>query len=180
MLSVLCRTVLAAAAVALLACSCSVGGGAPQRPPLVLPTGGSVPTTTPLAPTTTPPPPSTPAPTPRKPAPPPPPSSFLSPSGNIRCALAGPTARCDIIKRTYKPGPIPASCQGSYGSSVYANAKVAGFGCVSDFVPAGPVLPYGQTTTYNGTRCTSARDAMTCTTAAGHGFVLSRGRATFR
>lgn len=179
MSGVLRRTVLAAAAVALLASSCSAGGGTPQRPPVVLPTGGSVPTTAPVAPTTTPAP-STPAPTTRKPAPAPPPSFFSSPSGNIRCALAGPTARCDITKHTYEPGPIPASCQGGYGSSVYANATVAGFGCVSDNVPAGPVLPYGQTTTYNGTRCSSARDGITCTTAAGHGFFLSRGKVTFR
>lgn len=177
MLSVSRRTVLAAAAAALLACSCSVAGGAPQRPPLVLPTGGSVPTTAPVAPTTTSAPPTT---TTRKPAPAPPPSFFSSPSGNIRCALAGPDVRCDIATRTYKPGAIPASCKGSYGSSVFANATVAGFGCVTDRVPTGPVLPYGQTTTYNGTRCTSARDAMTCTTAAGHGFVLSRGKAIFR
>ncbi len=178
MSGVLRRTVLAAAVVALLSSSCSVGGGTPQRPPVVLPTGGSVPTTASVAPTTT----AAPAPTTstRKPAPALPPSFFSSPSRNVRCALAGATVRCDITKRTYKPGPVPAGCKGSYGSSVYANATVAGFGCVRDVVPAGPVLPYGQTTTYNGTRCTSARDGITCTTPSGNGFFLSRGKASFR
>src|SRR5258706_3939129 len=40
---------------------------------------------------------------------------FMSPSGNIGCALSETGARCDIRDRSWTPPPRPATCDVNFG-----------------------------------------------------------------
>lgn len=103
----------------------STAGTTDDVPPLPE-TTGPVPSTT--APSTTAPPPTAPSTTaPSTTAPPPtsvpiPPAGastldrFVTPSGNIACAIASEpevSVRCDVLERTYDPGPPPPDCLGA-------------------------------------------------------------------
>ncbi|MGH3498090.1 MAG: DUF6636 domain-containing protein [Nocardioidaceae bacterium] len=89
---------------------------------------------------------------------------FESPSRNIGCLIGSRAVRCDIGKHHYRPGRRPASCHGSWGSSVHVNAgRAAGLGCVTDTVLGGrTVLRYGTSTVHGRFGCTSRFTGMYC------------------
>ena len=105
--------------------------------------------------------------------------SFHSPSGNIRCVIAAKIyTRCDITSRDWRPPPKPRTCEFDWGNTLEVALRGRGkFGCVSDAVEFGRVLPYGESITRGRFRCRSRRTGMRCVnTRNGHGFALSRER----
>jgi hypothetical protein len=105
--------------------------------------------------------------------------SFHSPSGNIRCVIAAKVyTRCDITQRDWRPPPKPSSCEFDWGNTLEVRMKGHGrFGCVSDAVEAGRVLPYGESISRGRFRCRSRTSGVRCVnTRNGHGFALSRER----
>ena len=77
------------------------------------------------------------------------PVSFHSPSGNIRCVIAPRVyTRCDITQRDWRPPPKPRTCEFDWGNTLEVGLRSRGrFGCVSDAVERGRVLPYGESIT---------------------------------
>jgi hypothetical protein len=105
--------------------------------------------------------------------------SFHSPSGNIRCVIAAKThTRCDITHRDWRPPPKPQTCEFDWGNTLEVGLRGRGrFGCVSDAVEPGRVLPYGEAIARGRFRCRSRRSGMRCVnTRNDHGFALSRER----
>jgi hypothetical protein len=105
--------------------------------------------------------------------------SFHSPSGNIRCVIAPKTyTRCDITSRAWRPPPKPRTCEFDWGNTLEVGLRGRGkFGCVSDAIDPGRVLPYGESITRGRFRCRSRTSGMRCVnTRNGHGFALSRQR----
>jgi hypothetical protein len=106
---------------------------------------------------------------------------FLSPSGNIGCAAAPVSVRCDIIERDWEP-PEPAGepCSLDYGNGIaVGKAGPATFTCAGDtvFDPSAAVLEYGEHVELYGYRCESREQAMVCENpTTGNGFELSRER----
>lgn len=107
---------------------------------------------------------------------------FRSPTGNIGCAIAEGTARCDIRNRDWSPSPRPASCsrETGYGQGlvVEATGRVH-FVCAGDTAlnPTGPVLSYGRDSRVDDFTCKSREDGVTCTNRrTGHGFLINRVR----
>jgi hypothetical protein len=104
---------------------------------------------------------------------------FLSPSGNIGCALLGGVARCDIQRRGWSPPARPTSCPAivDFGQGLEVGTAGSGrFVCSGDTVrdPASPKLAYGTASRSGGFLCTSARNGVTCAARASrHGFFLS-------
>lgn len=105
--------------------------------------------------------------------------SFRTPSGNIGCAIAGGSARCDIKARDWKPPPKPANCDVDFGQGIAVAAKGASFVCAGDTAldPTGPVLPYGTDSQVGRFLCASREDGVTCkNSATNRGFFLARDR----
>lgn len=171
-------TLLVLSALALTAC----GGGdktvvktvtAPPTQPTV--------TTAPSTPTT----PATPTETTPPTSPTPPTNTvhrelFRAPSGNIGCAIAGGSVRCDIRRREWSPPPKPPSCDLDYGQGISVGRSLrAGFVCAGDTTldPSFAVLPYGTDSEVGDLTCSSREDGMTCTnTSTNHGFFIARDR----
>ncbi|MEU7901961.1 DUF6636 domain-containing protein [Actinoplanes sp. NPDC049118] len=103
-------------------------------------------------------------------------ANFVSPSGNIGCYVDKDGARCDIVKKAWKPPPAPTDCELDWagGISVY-QAEEAAFTCAGDTVlGAKETLKYGDAVRAGDFMCGSDRKAMRCmNTATGHGFTLS-------
>ena len=107
---------------------------------------------------------------------------FKMPSNNIYCMLETPYnddgLRCDIREVTDSLPPQPASCQFAWGKSfeITPNGSVGTRICVSDAVydPTFPTLAYGMQWNQGGVGCKSAETGLTCTNAAGHGFMISK------
>lgn len=105
--------------------------------------------------------------------------SFHSPSGNIRCVIAAKTyTRCDITSRDWRPPPKPRTCEFDWSNTLEVGLRGRGkFGCVSDAIDPGRILPYGESITRGRFRCRSRTSGMRCVnTRNGHGFALSRQR----
>jgi hypothetical protein len=108
---------------------------------------------------------------------------FKMPSGNINCMLEGPEndngLRCDIRQTSNASPPKPASCEFAWGQSfeILSNGKAGTRICVSDsaYDPSASPLAYGSEWNQGGFVCKSAETGLTCTNAAGHGFMLSKG-----
>lgn len=108
-------------------------------------------------------------------------TAFLSPTGNIGCQMLDGFARCDILQRSWSPPPHPASCsrEVDYGQGLEVGATgKAGFVCAGDTArdPNSPPLRYGYASVEGKIACVSAFTGMTCTSADGHGFFISRQR----
>ena len=103
-------------------------------------------------------------------------AGFVSPSGNIGCYLDRDGARCDIIRKNWRPPPTPDDCDLDWGAgvSVY-KAEEASFTCAGDTVLGGKrTLAYGQALRAGDFLCSSDRKAMRCeNSASGHGFTLA-------
>jgi hypothetical protein len=104
-------------------------------------------------------------------------NGFVSPSGNIACAMSAASARCDLQTRTWSLPPRPANCEFDWGGSLKVTGQGPGFlACTSDS-PFGvtAVLAYGTRSVIGSMACTSAETGMTCrNTVTGHGFSVSR------
>lgn len=102
--------------------------------------------------------------------------TFRTPSGHIGCAYDTTMLRCDVDDVAHKPAR-PKACELDYGSAFGLTPKGrARRLCVGDTAmdPDAKVLAYGKTKHYGPFTCTSRTTGLRCTTAAGHGFSLSR------
>jgi len=101
--------------------------------------------------------------------------AFSSPSGNIRCAISTKAARCDIVKKDWKPPKQPASCTAGWGGGLMVTARGAGIACADGRLAGGKALHYGSAITRGPMRCTSTKDGVTCVhQPSGHAFTLAR------
>ena len=109
-------------------------------------------------------------------------NAFITPSGNIACALVGeekPELRCEI-KSQLSPmpaQPYPGYCEFDWGLGfLLSQSTKPKILCISDtiFFPNHSVLSYGSTWTNSGFKCTSEREGLTCINSNNHGFFLSR------
>lgn len=105
--------------------------------------------------------------------------SFMTPTGNIRCGMAGQSAVCEIKEREYEPPAKPADCDLDHGNVVAVGREgPALFLCYGDtsFGIPTPVLAYGRSTTNGVFRCSTSKTGVICEASRGeHGFELSRG-----
>ncbi len=111
-------------------------------------------------------------------------TSFVTPSGNIHCALVGEknnALRCEISSglNPKPPQPYPGSCEFDWGAGFllpkYGKPKVL---CISDTIASDndATLSYGRTWKNAGFKCTSQKTGLTCINSSGQGFFLSRER----
>jgi len=110
-------------------------------------------------------------------------TSFITPSGNIYCALVGEdknTLRCEIRTKLnpIPPQPYRGYCEFDWGAGFllpkYGKAEVL---CISDTIDGSNyLLSYGSTWTNAGFKCLSQKIGLTCTNSTGQGFFLSRER----
>jgi hypothetical protein len=110
---------------------------------------------------------------------------FKMPSGNIYCIIEPPyegnpasDLRCDIQQMSSKPPPAPKDCPLSWGDA-FAVAQDGNAGtriCHGDTTRDESLmtLAYGTQWNEGGYLCKSATSGLTCTNAAGHGFMLSK------
>jgi len=109
-------------------------------------------------------------------------TTFRSPTGNIGCVMLDGTARCDILQRSWKPPPHPASCshEVDFGQGLVVGHSGKGtFVCAGDTAldPGGTPLRYGDASVEGDFACVSAFTGMTCRDLSdGHGFFISRER----
>ena len=105
--------------------------------------------------------------------------SFQTPTGNIRCGMAGQSAVCEIKEREYEAPPKPADCELDHGNVVAVGREgPALFLCYGDssFGIPTPTLAYGRSTTNGVFRCSTSKTGVICEVSRGeHGFELSRG-----
>lgn len=113
--------------------------------------------------------------------------SVTTPSRNIGCIAdddGGYTLRCDIRTHTYVTPTRPARCDLDYGDSLtLRRLGPARWTCHGDTAlppPSGAgfrTLAYGSTWRWGPFRCTSRQSGLSCVSASGHGFVMSRQKA---
>jgi hypothetical protein len=107
--------------------------------------------------------------------------TFRSPTGNIAClAVVSDLAevRCDLVALERVFTAPPPDCELDWGDS-FAVQDGGGPGvlvCHGDTVidPGAMVLDYGQSLQFGGITCRSEKTGMTCDTAEGHGFSVSK------
>jgi hypothetical protein len=111
-------------------------------------------------------------------------NGFVTPSGNIYCALQGgdeKALRCEIKSGLNPTPPQPYSgyCELDWGAGFsltsYSKPEIL---CISDTIYGGnyPKLSYGSTWRNGGFKCLSQRAGLICTNTSGQGFFLSRER----
>jgi hypothetical protein len=109
---------------------------------------------------------------------------FVTPSGNIHCALIGgapPALRCEIrsMLRPLPSQPYAGYCKFDWGAgfllSQQGQPKVL---CISDTIGAADnqVLYYGSTWRHSGFKCLSKKNGLRCNNSHGKGFLLNRYR----
>ena len=104
-------------------------------------------------------------------------SFFVTPSGNIDCAVTATNARCDIGDRSWTPPPKPASCQLDYGNGAVVDATGARLSCAGDTLlhVTTTVLPYGHGVRDGQVLCVSQATGVRCEyVGTGHGFLLAK------
>ena len=108
---------------------------------------------------------------------------FQSPTGNIACRFTladPPQVRCDLLQLNRSFTTPPPGCDLDWGDSfsVTSGGGRAGLVCHGDTVadPQAQVLQYGRTVSFGGISCVSSTAGISCQTAQGHGFSLSRKR----
>lgn len=103
---------------------------------------------------------------------------FVSPSGNIGCAMSKESVRCDVKSHTYEdPGPSADCPDLEYGDSITLDGdSAATWTCHGDTVfGTDSELPYGASITVGAFRCDSAEAGVTCSNDdSGHSFTLAR------
>lgn len=108
-------------------------------------------------------------------------ASFVTPSGNIYCALVGEdqdTLRCEILSmlNPIPPQPNPGYCEFDWGAGLllpkYTQPEIL---CISDTIAStNYTLAYGSTWNNSGFTCESQTNGLTCTNSNNQGFFLSR------
>lgn len=117
-------------------------------------------------------------------------ASFSSPTGNIACAFdaapktgASARVRCEIIVRSWKPPPQPATCTVDWGKGLSLD-RVAGVLCANDTVrelQAQLTLPYGSSIRFAPFTCASLKSGIDCVnTDDGAGFLIGQQRYQLR
>jgi hypothetical protein len=109
---------------------------------------------------------------------------FVSPSGNIACAVDDERALCGIANFEYAdriPTAVVEECDGKVGHFLQVTADGASFVCDTSgqdltIEAAGtPALGYGQEETVDGFTCTSEETGMTCRhDESGYSFAVRR------
>jgi hypothetical protein len=101
---------------------------------------------------------------------------FQLPSGNLGCTVQPDGVRCDIMQRTWKPSPQPASCEFDWGQGMVVGPDGADFSCVSDtLLGSGPTVAYGTLVKGSGYACEVTVAGVNCySLTSKHGFRLSR------
>ncbi|WP_043502189.1 DUF6636 domain-containing protein [Georgenia sp. SUBG003] len=109
---------------------------------------------------------------------------FVSPSGNIACAVDDERALCGIATFEYAdqiPAAVVEECDGKVGHFLQVTADGASFVCDSsgqDLTIEGagtPALGYGQEERTDGFTCASEETGMTCRhEASGYSFSVRR------
>lgn len=109
-------------------------------------------------------------------------TSFISPSGNIACAISEQFARCDLAEKSWDPGTPPADCSLVYGAGVVVDAAGPRVTCAAETLvgSGGGTLEYGREVTVGDFSCSSSEAGMRCAQAStGLGFSVSRRAFTF-
>ncbi len=109
-------------------------------------------------------------------------TSFVSPSGNIACAISEQFARCDVAEKVWDPGAPPADCALVYGAGVLVDAAGPRVTCAAESLvgSGGGTLEYGRDVTVGDFSCASSEAGMRCAQAStGLGFSVSRRAFTF-
>lgn len=104
---------------------------------------------------------------------------FQTPSRNIFCHLGRSGARCDIIRRSWKPPAKPADCELDWGNGMYLSSGKAGITCTGDslIAAATTTLEYGQAYRSGDVLCRSDATGLTCKDeTTGRGFTLAVAR----
>ncbi|WP_448073774.1 variant leucine-rich repeat-containing protein [Georgenia yuyongxinii] len=103
-------------------------------------------------------------------------STFVSPTGNIACALGEATATCTITERAFAD---PPSCGPGPVTLVVGVGGDARPDCAAAAAAGGDGLAYGQSVTAGYLACLSEVDGVTCwSTLTGHGFTVARAGAS--
>jgi hypothetical protein len=109
------------------------------------------------------------------------PGAFVTPSGNITCALfsygGDDSVRCEVATHDWVAPPKEPSCQLDWGSRLQLNhAAGALFDCYAQNLPTPDrTLPYGSTWAVGSLVCDSETAGVTCTdNGTGHYFFVSR------
>ncbi len=101
---------------------------------------------------------------------------FASPWRNIGCVVSRDTARCDIVRHTWKAPRRPASCELDWGSylTVGRTSRRGAFACVGDTArdPKAKRLALGRSIRVGTMRCSSRADGVRCANGRGHGFLV--------
>ena len=108
-------------------------------------------------------------------------SFFVTPSGNIDCAVTATYARCDIGDRTWSAPPKPTDCPLDYGNGAVVDSTGARLSCAGDTLlhVTTNVLPYGHGVQDGQVLCVSQPAGVRCQYGAtGHGFLLSKEHYT--
>ena len=112
---------------------------------------------------------------------------FVSPSGNIACAVDGERALCGITEFDYAdeiPEAETRACAGTVGHYLQVTAEGASLVCDTSgqaptVDPGTAVLDYGQSESADGFTCESAETGMTCThDESGYSFSVRRAAYT--
>jgi hypothetical protein len=104
-------------------------------------------------------------------------SFFVTPSGNIDCAVSANSVRCDIGDRTWSAPPRPQDCSLDYGNGVVVDATGARLSCAGDTLlhATTNVLAYGHGVRDGQVLCVSQPSGVRCEyTGTGHGFTLAK------
>ena len=102
---------------------------------------------------------------------------FVTPSGNIGCAVSATSARCDIGERTWSAPPKPQSCQLDYGNGAVVDATGTRLSCAGDTLlhASTTVLQYGHGVRNGQVLCVSQPTGVRCEyVPTGHGFTLAK------
>jgi hypothetical protein len=105
--------------------------------------------------------------------------SFVTPSGNIRCAAwrsGGKwSMRCDVYEHFWTAPPGSCPDFGDYGSFLGMSKRGwPEFICASDAIDATNTLYYGQKWRAGPFKCKSRSSGLKCRNKKGHGWFLSR------
>jgi hypothetical protein len=110
-------------------------------------------------------------------------TSFVTPSGNIYCALIGGDQnilRCEIrsMLNPLPPQPYPNYCEFDWGAGFLLRQQgKPEVLCISDTIAGSRyTLSYNKTWTNSGFKCVSKRTELICNNSDGHGFSLSRNK----
>jgi hypothetical protein len=106
------------------------------------------------------------------------PARFVTPSGNIACAMSDDEVRCDVAQRSWTLPAIPADCEQEFGAgAVLSGGRVGELTCAEGTVAGRglEVLEYGSAVRRKGVLCASRETGVRCEDEQSrHGFQVAR------